>query len=121
MIQAQGLTHYYGPYPAIQDVSFGVRKGEILGFLGPNGAGKTTTLFTQLELAKPKNVIVVESDLRESAQIEGLLDDAADGGVIVFDDLQDNADTFVNLEYVPLPVEGSMASRCLTRYPVLRS
>jgi len=44
MIQAKGLTHYYGPYPAIQDVSFGVRKGEILGFLGPNGAGKTTTM-----------------------------------------------------------------------------
>ena len=44
MIKAEGLTHYYGPYPAIQDVSFGVRKGEILGFLGPNGAGKTTTM-----------------------------------------------------------------------------
>lgn len=44
MIQAEGLTHYYGPYPAIQDVNFGVRKGEILGFLGPNGAGKTTTM-----------------------------------------------------------------------------
>ncbi len=44
MIQAEGLTHYYGPYPAIQDVSFGVKKGEILGFLGPNGAGKTTAM-----------------------------------------------------------------------------
>jgi ABC-2 type transport system ATP-binding protein len=44
MIEAEGLTHYYGPYPAIQDVNFGVRKGEILGFLGPNGAGKTTTM-----------------------------------------------------------------------------
>ncbi len=44
MIQAQGLTHYYGPYPAIQDVNFNVKKGEILGFLGPNGAGKTTTM-----------------------------------------------------------------------------
>ena len=44
MIQADGLTHYYGPYPAIQDVSFKVRKGEILGFLGPNGAGKTTAM-----------------------------------------------------------------------------
>ena len=44
MIQAESLTHYYGPYPAIQDVNFGVRKGEILGFLGPNGAGKTTTM-----------------------------------------------------------------------------
>ena len=44
MIQAESLTHYYGPYPAIQDVNFDVRRGEILGFLGPNGAGKTTTM-----------------------------------------------------------------------------
>ena len=44
MIEANELTHYYGPHPAIQDVSFGVKKGEILGFLGPNGAGKTTTM-----------------------------------------------------------------------------
>jgi ABC-2 type transport system ATP-binding protein len=44
MIQAEGLTHYYGPQAAIQDVNFGVNKGEILGFLGPNGAGKTTTM-----------------------------------------------------------------------------
>ena len=44
MIQATGLTHYYGPRPAIDDVNFTVEKGEILGFLGPNGAGKTTTM-----------------------------------------------------------------------------
>ena len=44
MIQASDVTHYYGPYPAIQEVSFSVRKGEVLGFLGPNGAGKTTTM-----------------------------------------------------------------------------
>ena len=44
MIQASELTHYYGPRPAIQDVNFGVKRGEILGFLGPNGAGKTTTM-----------------------------------------------------------------------------
>ncbi len=44
MIQATGLTHYYGPQPAIEDVNFGVNQGEILGFLGPNGAGKTTTM-----------------------------------------------------------------------------
>lgn len=44
MIQADDLTHYYGPFPAIQNVSFGVNKGEIIGFLGPNGAGKTTTM-----------------------------------------------------------------------------
>jgi ABC-2 type transport system ATP-binding protein len=44
MIQASGLTHYYGPQPAILDVNFNVRKGEVLGFLGPNGAGKTTAM-----------------------------------------------------------------------------
>src|SRR5438105_513496 len=44
MIEATGLTKYYGANAAIQDVSFTVPKGAILGFLGPNGAGKTTTM-----------------------------------------------------------------------------
>ena len=44
MIQASQLTHYYGPQPAIEEVNFGVKRGEVLGFLGPNGAGKTTTM-----------------------------------------------------------------------------
>lgn len=44
MIQANNLTKYYGHQTAIQNVSFQVDQGEILGFLGPNGAGKTTTM-----------------------------------------------------------------------------
>ena len=44
MIQATGLTHFYGPQPAIDEVTFNVKRGEILGCLGPNGAGKTTTM-----------------------------------------------------------------------------
>jgi ABC-2 type transport system ATP-binding protein len=44
MIQVDRLTKHYGPVTAIQDVSFSVEKGEIVGFLGPNGAGKTTTM-----------------------------------------------------------------------------
>ena len=44
MIQATGLTHFYGPQPAIDEVTFNVKRGEVLGFLGPNGAGKTTTM-----------------------------------------------------------------------------
>ena len=44
MVEVQDLTKYYGDFPAIEDVSFEVKKGEILGFLGPNGAGKTTTM-----------------------------------------------------------------------------
>ena len=43
MIQVENLTKYYGEYAAIENVSFAVEKGEILGFLGPNAAGKTTT------------------------------------------------------------------------------
>ncbi len=44
MIEVEHLTKYYGPIAAIQDLTFQVDKGEILGFLGPNGAGKTTTM-----------------------------------------------------------------------------
>jgi ABC-2 type transport system ATP-binding protein len=44
MIQADNLTKYYGPHRAIQNLSFVVNKGEILGLLGPPGAGKTTTM-----------------------------------------------------------------------------
>src|SRR6266849_3668806 len=44
MIQVDHLTKSYGPVTAIQDVSFAVEKGQIVGFLGPNGAGKSTTM-----------------------------------------------------------------------------
>jgi ABC-2 type transport system ATP-binding protein len=44
MIQVDNLTKYFGPVLAVDHVSFGVDKGEIVGFLGPNGAGKTTTI-----------------------------------------------------------------------------
>jgi len=44
MIEVQHLTKVYGSLTAVDDISFRVEPGEILGFLGPNGAGKTTTM-----------------------------------------------------------------------------
>ena len=44
MIEVQHITKRYGGVTAVDDVSFRVERGEILGFLGPNGAGKTTTM-----------------------------------------------------------------------------
>lgn len=44
MIEAQGVTKYFGDIKALDLVSFILKKGEVVGFLGPNGAGKTTTM-----------------------------------------------------------------------------
>lgn len=44
MIEARGLTKYYGPFVAVKDLSFSIPEGQIVAFLGPNGAGKTTTM-----------------------------------------------------------------------------
>ena len=44
MIEAHGLSKYYGPFVAVHDVSFSIQQGQIVAFLGPNGAGKTTLM-----------------------------------------------------------------------------
>ncbi len=44
MIEVKNLTKRYGKITALDDISFTVDTGEVLGFLGPNGAGKSTTM-----------------------------------------------------------------------------
>jgi ABC-2 type transport system ATP-binding protein len=44
LIDIEGLTKRFGSFTAVDDVTFQVRRGEVLGFLGPNGAGKSTTM-----------------------------------------------------------------------------
>jgi ABC-2 type transport system ATP-binding protein len=44
MIQVENVTKFFGPVLAVDNISFQVERGEIVGFLGPNGAGKTTTM-----------------------------------------------------------------------------
>lgn len=53
MIEVKNLTRYYGTFAALNDVSFSIREGEIIGLLGLNGAGKSTTLKILAGLITP--------------------------------------------------------------------
>ncbi|MES2593094.1 MAG: ABC transporter ATP-binding protein [Bacteroidota bacterium] len=53
VIEVTNLVKHYGKTKALEDVSFEVYKGDVLGFLGPNGAGKSTTIRALLSLIKP--------------------------------------------------------------------
>lgn len=44
MVEIKNLCKQFGPFTAVDDISFQVKRGEVLGFLGPNGAGKSTTM-----------------------------------------------------------------------------
>ena len=55
MIRADRLARSFGGHPAVDDVSFTVEAGEVVGLLGPNGAGKTTTIRMLLGLLHPQS------------------------------------------------------------------
>ena len=80
MIQINGLTHIYnGQTKALDDLSFTVKKGEILGLLGPNGAGKSTCIKMITGTLKPTSGKVrvagheVSQNLREVRRLIGLM------------------------------------------------
>ena len=68
MIEVKGITKRYGAHKALDDVSFSVNEGEILGFLGPNGAGKSTAMniITGYISATSGKVLVGGKDVLES-------------------------------------------------------
>jgi ABC-2 type transport system ATP-binding protein len=52
-VEAQGIAKQYGEQPAVDDLTFSVESGEVLGFLGPNGAGKTTAIRMLTTILEP--------------------------------------------------------------------
>ena len=67
VIEIKNLKKQFGPqaggFIAVDDISFSVKKGEIVGLLGPNGAGKTTTFYTVCGLVKPTSGKVFFDDV----------------------------------------------------------
>jgi ABC-2 type transport system ATP-binding protein len=76
MIHVENLTKYYKDLCAVDQISFDIQKGEILGLLGPNGAGKTTTLRMLTGFLKPSSGTIQVKDLsidRDILEIKKLL------------------------------------------------
>jgi len=71
ILQAIGLSKQFKQFVAVDDLSFDVRQGEVLGFLGPNGAGKSTTVGMILGLIKPSSgsVRIVGTDLAGNSAV----------------------------------------------------
>ena len=73
VLRSEGLVKRYGKRTVVNQASFNVKQGEIVGLLGPNGAGKTTTFYMIVGLIKPnEGQIFLENDEGEVAELTGL-------------------------------------------------
>jgi len=91
LMTLQSISHSYGGVTALDDVSFDIRRGEVLGLIGPNGSGKTTLLNVISGAIRPKSgSIVFEST--DMARMLGRPDRIARAGVVR---------TFQNIRLVP--------------------
>ena len=68
LIEVEKLTKSFGPFIAVDDISFTLKRGEVLGFLGPNGAGKTTTMRMITGFLSPTKgkILVCGNDVAEN-------------------------------------------------------
>lgn len=76
MIEVKNLSKRYGKFTAVDNISFHVEKGSVVGFVGKNGAGKTTTIRCMLDFLKPSSGSITVNGLnaqRQSAQIKSFL------------------------------------------------
>ena len=72
-IVAKNLVKIYGDRSVVNDVSFDVKKGEVVGLLGPNGAGKTTTFYMVVGLVRANSgQVFIEDDNRKLIEITNL-------------------------------------------------
>ncbi|MCP4218221.1 MAG: ATP-binding cassette domain-containing protein [bacterium] len=120
MIKFENLTKYYGDFCAVDNISFEVKKGEIIGFLGPNGAGKTTTyrILTGYLEATSGTIKVKDFDIHqdqlEIKRLIGYLPESAPiyRDMLVFDYLNYIADIRGVAEDQKLPHIKQLADLC---------
>ena len=71
LVEVKNLKKNYGSIEAVKDISFNIKKNEIIGLLGPNGSGKTTTIGMMLGLLKPSDgEILIDGKKIEENRIE---------------------------------------------------
>ena len=70
ILEVNNLTKKFGKFTAVDDISFNIEKGEIVGLLGPNGAGKTTTIMMLIDLIEPTsgNIKIFGKDLKTNRE-----------------------------------------------------
>src|ERR1700752_3472682 len=113
IVEARSLRKHYGPTRAVEDVSFQVSRGEVVGFLGPNGAGKSTTMKMLTGYLRPSagsagvGGIDVADDPRAAKRLIGYLPENAP----LYDDMM--VVDFLNFVSDLREVEGSVRQRRL--------
>jgi len=75
LLEAKGLSKYYGKRHVVQGLSLSVTNGQIVGLLGPNGAGKTTTFYMMVGLIKPDSgqIFINDEDLTRTPMYQRAL------------------------------------------------